>query len=318
VAVDLGERGERAVVAVDAGGTSLKHGIVLRGAGEALARGRVALDSAGTREAILAAFAAVVSRGMEAAAATGAVVEGIGVATPGPFDFAAGASLMEHKWAGIRGVKLRPELVRRCGLPAGLPIRFLHDVHAFLRGEALRGAAQGFERVAGVTLGTGLGFGILIDGVFRDNGKGSPHVGIYKEPWRGGVLEDFVSRRGLRADYVRRSRAGGEPDVEEIAHRAREGDDRHARAAFREMGRTLADALAGHLEENRIECLVLGGKISNAFDLFGEELEALRGRVPSLRAVERARDIDGAPLYGAAALIFGLEGLVSGGLGVLS
>lgn len=304
MAVDRGKGGERAAVAVDAGGTSLKYGVVVRGgSGRALARGAVPLDSAGRREAILSAFAAAVCRGMDAAAARGAAVEGIGIATPGPFDFAAGVSLMEHKWAAIQGVELRPELVRRCGLPTGLPIRFLHDVHAFLRGEAVRGAARGFARVAGVTLGTGLGFGILLDGVFVHNGKGSPHVGIYKEPWRGGILEDFVSRRGLRADFARRSGDASEPEVEEIARRARECGDRHARDAFREMGRTLADALAGHLAENRIECLVLGGKISNAFDLFGAELEALLGRVPSLRAVERAQDIDGAPLTGAAALV---------------
>jgi glucokinase len=296
---------EPAAVVVDAGGTSLKGGVVFRdGRDLAGSRGSVPVDSEGSREAILEAFAAAVSRGAAAAAACGAVVAGIAVAVPGPFDFPGGKSLMTHKLAAIRGVELRPELVRRCGLPADLPIRFLHDVHAFLRGEVFRGAARGFARVAGVTLGTGLGFGCFLEGRFLDNGSGSPHLGLYKTPCGASILEDFVSRRGIRGCYRRKSGDGTDPDVAEIAARARSRQDRYAMETFHETGRILADHLAEILRENRIECLLLGGQISKAFDLFQEDLEPLRGKVPTLRTVRRAEEIDKAPLYGAADAVF--------------
>lgn len=296
---------EGAAVAVDAGGTFLKYGVVLRGGDDPPdARGSLPVDSAGSREEILAAFAAAVSRGMAAAVAGRAEVEGIGISTPGPFDFKGGRSLMKHKFALIDGVALRPEIAARCLLPAGIPILFLHDVHAFLRGEAFRGAARGFSRVAGVTLGTGLGFGCLVDGRFLDNGMGSPHLGLYKTPYGGSILEDFVSRRGIRADYRRMSGNGADPDVAEIAARARDGGDRNAVEAFRRAGRILAEILPGQLDENRIECLVLGGQISKAFDLFQAELEPLCRQVSTLRAVRRAAEIERAPLYGAAEAAF--------------
>lgn len=60
---------------------------------------------------------------------------GIGIAIPGPFDYAAGVSRMTHKFRSICGVDLRGVLHAMPGVPADAEIRFMQDVNAALAGE---------------------------------------------------------------------------------------------------------------------------------------------------------------------------------------
>ena len=66
---------------------------------------------------------------------------GIGIAIPGPFDYAAGVSRMTHKFRSICGVDLRGVLHAMPGVPADAEIRFMQDVNAALAGEIARGNA---------------------------------------------------------------------------------------------------------------------------------------------------------------------------------
>ena len=135
------------VLALDAGGTGIKLGLVTsRAADEGiLDLDEVSMPSGGSAEEIEAAYARAAGIGIASASRRGLEVAGVGVSTPGPFDYANGVSLMSHKCAAIKGMSVRA-FIRRAfsGKAAGsvpVPVRFIHDAFAFLLGELAFGAA---------------------------------------------------------------------------------------------------------------------------------------------------------------------------------
>ncbi|EIP97871.1 transcriptional regulator/sugar kinase [Opitutaceae bacterium TAV1] len=293
------------ILAIDAGGTFFKSALVAPD-GEILVgtQHTVPVDSQGPASGILAAWVSVFKAAFAAAAASTPArrIAAIGVSTPGPFDYARHTSLMTHKFQAIRGLDLRRALGELYPEIGDIPLRFIHDAHAFIIGEHGRGAACGHERVIGVTLGTGVGFGCIIDGAIRDNGSGGPLVSLFRKPYRDGLLEDYVSRRGIIRLYREHAGQGAPPglDVAEIASLAITRQDPAARAAFDDAGRALGETLRPVVDELSATCLVAGGQIARAFPLFGPALcDALAG-CGSLRLVTVAWHIDTAGLYGAA------------------
>ena len=90
-------------------------------------------------------------------------IAGASLAVPGPFDCAAGVSLMKHKLQWLYGKDLRGALATRFGWRPGQLI-FLNDARAFLLGELSAGSARGAGRAVGMTLGTGIGSAFALDG----------------------------------------------------------------------------------------------------------------------------------------------------------
>lgn len=125
------------ILALDAGGTSIKAGI-LRGE-EIIAERSFAFLSE-EREQMLSVFRQALAWGRD----YGPVC--LGVACPGPFDFARGVSHMRHKWRGLMDVPLPPVFARE--LP-GVPVRFLHDSTAFCWGRPGREQARDMENPRG-------------------------------------------------------------------------------------------------------------------------------------------------------------------------
>lgn len=291
---------------IDAGGSYFKAGLVdLSGSVYRESLVCHSVNSEGTREEILGVFRRIIADGTAWAMKRGCFVEGIGIATPGPFNTVQGFSLMRHKFPSLFGVDLADAIAAFCQLPGGTAIRFIHDVHAFLLGEMRAGKARGRTRVGVVTLGTGLGFGCSVGGRLRTNGIGGPEVSLFRMPHGDGVLEDRISRHGILAAYQSLS---GEPmtpsvDVQHIAQRARIERDPNALQVFRDTGRILAASLAPVCNQMEIECLVFGGQISRAYDLLLPGLERLQEAVPSLNLMYGSEHIQEAPIIGAATLL---------------
>ena len=217
-----------------------------------------------------------------------------GVAMPDPFDYGRGIGQFEGvgKFTALRGVDVRDGLRRRLSGE----FAFVNDADAFLLGEWAAGAAQGTQRCAGITLGTGVGSAWLVDGQVVD--PGMPPSGRLHRMTIGGVpLEDVVSRRAIRRAYAA---AGGdaEADVREIAEAARAGSRTARRVldgAMTALGRVVGRCCAGF----RAEVLVVGGSMAGSWDLFEPAFRvgALGNGLPR---VVRAADSEHAPLIGAA------------------
>jgi glucokinase len=244
-------------------------------------------------------------------------VSGASLAMPGPFDYENGISQMRHKLTSLFGVDLKSGIASRFGWKPA-QVKFVNDAAAFLLGEVGAGAAKGFSRSIGITLGTGVGCAFAVDGHIVTSGPGVPPGGeIWNLPYNGATVEDFVSTRFLRGHY--QTLTGLEAEVSAIADAARgnhpcpelppgpppvqidPGDPfaAHCRArqAFKDFGRHLGLALNQHAAAFAPDVIVLGGGISRASHLFlPATRHALVGFSPKI-AISAL--MDEAPLAGA-------------------
>ncbi len=289
------------VLAVDAGGTFLKAALV-RNNGTIVEDSflRTAVDSGGSVDNIHHSYAYLASLAHQKARQLNLSLVAAGICIPGPFDYFNGVSLMTHKYAAIKGIPLRPWIQEGIG---DLPVHFLHDAHAFLLG-AVRSGGRPYQRYCGVTIGTGLGFATLIDGHLLKNDQGGPGISVFAKHFKDGISEDYVSRRALLARYRELCGSGADGlDLYDIGLLAEKGE-KNAVLLHEEMGRNLAGILHDILRDNRIECLLLGGAVSKSAPLFIEELKSGLKDLPLLREIAPAKEIDLAPLLGAAQTAF--------------
>lgn len=325
---------QRAVLTFDVGGSHVAAAVCR----EDLRLGRVASAPHPDQQSA-AAFVDLLTRlGREAEAGDlpGQTVEGAMLAVPGPFDLEAGISRMEHKLPYLYGFNLREALAARLGFEPR-QIRFLNDADAYLLGEIGAGAAAGFNRVIGLTLGTGIGSAFAVDGRIVTEGEGVPPGGeIWNLPYNGATgngatvegakddsvaiggttvektVEDFVSTRAIVSAYLRRT--GQTRAVVEIARAAVAADhsmdapandplshaanDAAAREAFAEFGSHLGRVIGTVLDKFHADAIVLGGGIAQSAELF---LDAARNEIPPPRPALRVAQLgERAPLAGCA------------------
>lgn len=183
----------------------------------------------------------------------------------------------------------------------GLPVKIENDARCFLLAEARFGAGRGARNVCGVTLGTGVGGAVMIDGQLI-TGVNAEAGEIWRVPCRESFLEYFVSGAGLVRGYLSYGGAADESvTAAEIADRARAGEAAAVRAweAYGDDVYALCETLMALLEP---EVIVLGGSMAQAHELFGQKFkEKLAGRATRIALAE----LDAAAgLIGAAALHF--------------
>lgn len=301
------------VISVDIGGSAIKSGLINSDGSVDGPLTRRTIDSTASAQVILAELS------QEIAAAHGragkSTVIGVAVAVPGPFDYRRAISRMKGlgKFEALYGLELDALLRRRLPHLSSLPWRWVNDAAAFALGELNYGAARGVERSVFLTLGTGCGSAFAVDGALVSEGEGVPENGyVYRLPYRGAVVDEWLSQRGLRRlwrEVAGPGRTEGEIDGAELADLARSGDER-AEDTFRRFGEVLAAALAPVFASFRPQRVVLGGQISRSFDLFAPAARqtlvqnAEVSPTPDLVAAMRP---DAAALQGAASQLL-IEG----------
>jgi glucokinase len=151
----------RFVLGIDIGGTNLVVGAVADDG--SVVHG---LRSEPTRaqegpEAVLHRLVAMTRATMEAARAAvpGAAFLGVGCGAPGPLDTKRGVVLLTPNLGWVN-LPLRNLLQQGLGIPAAID----NDANCAVLGEVWRGAARGSQHVIGITIGTGIGGGIIVDG----------------------------------------------------------------------------------------------------------------------------------------------------------
>lgn len=264
-------RGAHAVVGIDLGGTAIKAGVV-QPDGTLSARLERPTPPARDTDTVVAAMVEVVDAlRAEANGAVGAV----GVAVPGIIDEARGVAVMAAN-LGWRDAPVRALLADKTGLPVALG----HDVRSACAAEWRLGAARGRSEVVLVTLGTGIGAGVVSDGRLLVGGGYAGQLGhVVVEPGgapcgcgQRGCLATVASASALARRYRVASGAesagvdAGRPDrAEEVARRARSGDP-VAMSVWDEAVSALAAALATVVTVFGPEIVVLGGGLARAGD----------------------------------------------------
>lgn len=200
-------------------------------------------------------------------------LRGIGFAMPGPFDYVKGVCLIRGvpKYEKLYGVNVGKAISSRLGLPCDCRVRFMNDASSFAVGEAWAGKAINHTKMVAVTLGTGFGSAFLDDRIPVVEGTTVPKMGcVYHLPFKNGIADDYFSTRWFTARYHEFTgvEASG---VKEIAGAALK-DDRVA-DIFSEFGKSLAGFIAPWLNKFGASILVMGGNISHAYSLFGNDFE---------------------------------------------
>ena len=209
----------------------------------------------------------------------------VGLGIPGLFNRDDGVAVMLPNLPGLwDGVPLRSSVSAGLGAPVGL----VNDARAFTLAEGRMGAGRGCGTLIGMTLGTGVGGGILVDGRL--------HLGAWGRAGEIGhqaVLPDGpvcgCGNRGCveavaKADEL--SRLAGRPTAMDVFDGVRDGDPK-CRAAVHTVGTYLGIGLANLVTVFGPERIVVGGGISAAGDLVLDPIRAaLREHVKLVPADE--------------------------------
>ncbi len=230
------------------------------------------LDNQGTVEEIIGVWSRTIQKTIDKVGLEN--VKGIGFAMPGPFDYTNGIALFKgnnKKYESIYGLNVPDSLRKKLNLKAGFPIRFINDATAFAIGEDWIGKASGTENSLSITLGTGFGSAFLNNHLPVTSGENVPETGaVWHLPFETGNADDYFSTRGLLNRYqaLTGKQLSGVKEMAQLAP-----DDEIANNLFIDFGYKMGVFLKPWLIKSRIEVLVIGGNISNAFNLFGKHLQ---------------------------------------------
>ena len=303
------------VIAVDLGGTKLLAGLVDR-EGVALRRTVRPTDLSG-EDALLdqieQAIGEVGSDGFGA----------LGVGLPSTIDQRTGRAVSSVN-IPLAGVDLREQLQRRFGVP----VMIENDANAAALAEHRLGAGRGTRHMIMLTLGTGVGGGLILDGRLYRGAVGAAgelgHITIDVDgppcqgacPGRGhlealasgtaaDVLVERLARERPDGDLGRAASAGRPVDARLAVELAAEGPG-DAREALEQVGLLLGAGIASYVNVFNPELVVLGGGFARAGDLLFEPAR----RVVAERALTPARD-----LVRIVPALLGVEaGLIGAGL----
>ena len=260
-------------IGIDIGGTRIKAGVV-DDAGVVRARRVVAVGSERDQAAVVTALAGLLG-GLAHGEPGG--IRAVGVAAAGVIERERGLIRESPNFPAWRDFALGVELAAATGLTISLE----NDANAVILGEARAGAGRGASSLLGLTLGTGVGGGVILDGRLWRGARGmAGELGhVTMEP-RGracgcgnrGCLEQYAGAVGIRQTL--RERRGALADLagtsdapRALAELARHGDP-DAREVWREVGAYVGQAVAGFVHALDVTRVVVAGGIAFAADLF--------------------------------------------------
>jgi len=291
------------VIGVDVGGTKILAGVV-EGDGTVREPHEVSTPTGSQDELVEALVESV-----RAVAVDGAAAVGFGI--PARVDQRTGRALGAVN-IPLRDLPFRDVMSDRVGLPVAVD----NDANVAALAEWRLGAGRGVENLVTLTLGTGVGGGLILDGTPYRGWAELGHVVVVAggPPCRGlctghGHLEAVAS--GTAADREAQRLWGEQADAEQLVGRAQAGDA-EACAALAEMGRLLGAAIGSFVNLFGAEVVVIGGGFGvGAGELLlgpaleAAKVEALPPASETLRIVE-AELGEEAGLVGAGLLAFEL------------
>ena len=265
-------------IGIDFGGTSVKLG-VCRGA-EILHQDEPIVTAAHPGPTALIGAMAERVEGLRACYPE---ISAIGVGVPGLVDFDRG---FVHELTNVPGWKHIP-LRTILGEKTGLPVVVENDANAMCYAEWRYGAAKGLRNVIALTLGTGVGGGLVLEGrPYRGSVHAGGEIGQMSIDFQGkaghygnlGALEKYIGNTQIAEHAVQRySEAGIEKELHEcspkaIAIAAQNGDD-IARQIWAEIADWLGTVLSSIAWLLNPDAFVIGGGVAQAGALLFDPLE---------------------------------------------
>jgi glucokinase len=274
IGVDLGGTNLR-IAAVDEHGTLL-HKVTL---GTEVAKGR---------DFVIGEMTTAIRQVLDTLKAPGQL-EGIGIGVPGIIDMSTGFLFESPNLPGWDNYPVHSDIERRLGTPVILE----NDANAAAMGEKWLGAGRDVETMLMLTLGTGVGGGIIMDDKIWHGMSGMAgelgHITVYPDGHicgcgNHGCIEQYASATAITRMATEAIAAGEAEGLRNIrdAHPAEFNSrtiyqaavqgDRGAQEVFYRVGRALGIALAGMINAFNPHMVVLGGGASNAWDAFAPSI----------------------------------------------
>ena len=308
---------------IDLGGTTAKIGLFTT-SGALLEKWEVATDTSNAGEHILENLAAAVLGKMKEQSIQPEQVEGVGIGVPGPV---LDSSIVPIVCANLGGWGERNVSAQLSGLLDGLKVLVGNDANVAALGEIWMGAAKGAKNAVMVTLGTGVGGGVVvngkvIDGVHGAGGEighitGNRHETAVCGCGKRGCLEQYSSATGVvrcmkklldenpDTPCVLR---GTEFAAKDVFDAARNGDALAAREVD-EMSDTLGMALANIASTVDPEAFLVGGGVARAGDVLfaplNKHFQEYAFKSCRETPIKQASLGNDAGIYGAVRLIVG-------------
>lgn len=180
-------------------------------------------------------------------------VDGIGVGVPSVVDPEAGIVYNAVNIPSWREVHLAEKLQKRFGVE----VKVNNDCNCFALGEQKFGAAVGYANVVGITLGTGVGAGVIIDGkLYAGRLCGAGEIGSL--PYLDADYESYCSSQWFKRHAT---------DGLTMAQAAQEGDA-EAQRLWRDFGHHLGELIKVILWTYAPDAIVIGGGLAASFPLF--------------------------------------------------
>jgi len=258
-------------IAMDLGGTNLRAAAIDK-AGRMLDKISGATNFAEGRDAVLGDIAAAIAKLRDKHGAAG--LKGIGIGVPGFIRMKEGVISASNNLPYLEGVPVRDEIGRRLGTTVVLE----NDANAAALGEKWMGAGRDVEDLVLLTLGTGIGGGIISCGrVLRGMVGMAGELGHLTVVPNGnpcgcgnqGCLEKHASATAVTA-MARLMQLGQEMSPKEVADLAMEPGERgdKARVVWKVMGEALGVALANLINTFNFPLYLLSGGMLPAWELF--------------------------------------------------
>jgi glucokinase len=308
------------IVGIDLGGTNIVVGTIAKDGSEIL--GVVSEPTFAQQGAD-----AVVDRIVKLAKASiaqvkGKKIVGVGIGSPGPLDTKTGVVLLTPNLGWVN-MPLRDRVSAGLGLPATLD----NDANCAIFGEWWRGAARGTEHVIGLTIGTGIGGGIVLHGkIYHGASDIAGEIGHMTIDANGrrcncgndGCLEAYASGPAIAARAIEGVQHGADSSLPkyvngdltkvtaQIVYEAATDGDEYAQDIVRETAKLLGAGVASLINIFNPQVVVICGGVTQAGDRLFVPLRAEVKRRAFKPAVDVCRILPGelpgtAGVYGAAA-----------------
>lgn len=308
-------------VGIDLGGTFIKTAVVSED-GEVLGKVSLPTESEHGPEHVMNVMADSVGQALREATVLKSVVRACGVGAPGPMNWKSGVVYSPPNLPGWKDVPLAEEMAKRLSIPTYVD----NDANVACFGEYWSGAGRGVESMCMLTLGTGVGGGIVVFGkLLRGIDGTAAEIGHIKVERDGrscgcggmGCLESYASvtglvrtaRKGLEEGEAStlRDATGGDLDAltGKMVSDAAQAGDGFATYVIEETGRWIGTGVASLINLLNPERVVLAGGMIDAGEMLFKPIREIAVQeafeVPAKRAKIVAAELGGnAGVVGAA------------------
>ncbi len=265
---------------IDVGGTTIKHGLFDAEKEELLESWEIPTRTEENGRFILEDIAASVKAKMAEKNLAAADVKGLGIGVPGPVLNSGIVNQAVNLHWGVMDVA-----GILSGLLDGMSVKVGNDANVAALGEQWKGGGQGYENIVMVTLGTGVGGGIILDGKILPGSHGAGgeigHIKVEDHETdacncgKCGCLEQYASASGIvrvtKKSFAKNKKATVLKDDDKLTAKkifdAAKNGDEYALAIVDGFGKKLGEALAQIAAVVDPEAVVIGGGVSRAGEI---------------------------------------------------